>query len=713
MAVTTMDSGPTRIASTRGFSIKLGLVASIGGLVALLAIDLARGTVDSWTRYRSAAHLEAVNAAGNRLIAGVFEVLMERLATSNALQTDATASADARREIEMRRKGASDGVGAGMELILPLSFPNKDALATELRSALAKAHDYRRRADEALTQPRAQRDPELVKNLIPVLSAFVKAAQDVWTASLYTVSSADPVIAKYAALKQIGWTMRDTAGLERSLVASAISAKQPIAAEALGRAAEYRAAVDYGFKMALDMTGETTEHMAVRAAIARAREHYFDGFRPLADKLKAASASGANYPITVADWVATTTPQLGTLLEVMYGASRASEDHAATLTASAQRELVTQVAALVLGLMLATVCAWIVLGRVTSPLDRMRGAVARLADGDYIESHNRDAARRDEIGAMARGLEVLRRGLGDASRQRVEQEADKGRAENERRDGLQRVAEQVERQILGVVGDLGKSAGGMQTSARSMVSALDGSSSAMASVAAAATQASMNVETVAAAANQLSASIGEIGSQVQRAADVSREAAAQANKTNETVESLAEAGQRIGDVVNLIQSIAAQTNLLALNATIEAARAGEAGKGFAVVASEVKNLANQTARATEDIKTQVDAIQTATKGAVEAIGGIRATIDNVNGIATAIASAVEEQGAATQEITRNIDQAATGTRAVSSSIATVSSASEGIGRDAAAVLAASEALGAMATQLRDATGSLVRGIRQS
>jgi methyl-accepting chemotaxis protein len=223
----------------------------------------------------------------------------------------------------------------------------------------------------------------------------------------------------------------------------------------------------------------------------------------------------------------------------------------------------------------------------------------------------------------------------------------------------------------------------------------------------------MNVETVAAAANQLSASIGEIGSQVQRAADVSREAAAQANKTNETVESLAEAGQRIGDVVNLIQSIAAQTNLLALNATIEAARAGEAGKGFAVVASEVKNLANQTARATEDIKTQVDAIQTATKGAVEAIGGIRATIDNVNGIATAIASAVEEQGAATQEITRNIDQAATGTRAVSSSIATVSSASEGIGRDAAAVLAASEALGAMATQLRDATGSLVRGIRQS
>jgi methyl-accepting chemotaxis protein len=594
-----------------------------------------------------------------------------------------------------------------------VSFPNKDALVAALRTALATAQDYRQRADRALAQPKSQRDPELIKTFIPVLSTFVKAVQDVWSASLNDASRTDPLIAKYAVLKQIGWTMRETGGLERSIVASAISARQPIPAEALGKAVQYRAAVDYGFKLALDMTAETTEHPALRSAVARAKEHYFGGFRSLADKMKAASAAGADYPITVADWVGTTTPQLGTLLEVMYAAARASEDRAETLAAAARRDLAVRLAGFALGAGLLAACIWIVFRRVTAPIERMRGEVARLADGDYRHTHSVDVSRRDEIGAVARGLEVLRHGLAAAMTQRSVQEADKARAESERRAGLQGIAEQVERQVLGVVGDLGKAAGSMQQSARSMVSALETSTGTMASVAAAATQASANVETVAAAANELSISIGEIGAQVGRAAEVSREAAQQANRTNQTVESLAEAAQRIGDVVNLIQSIAAQTNLLALNATIEAARAGEAGKGFAVVASEVKTLASQTARATDDIKAQVDAIQVATREAVDAIGAIQATIDNVNGIAGEIADHVAQQSAATREITRNIEQAASGTREVSSSIGAVSGAAELLGSDATAVLAASETLGTMAGQLRDATGELIRGIRQS
>src|SRR4051794_9290511 len=182
MTVTTFDSGATGTTSVRGISIKLALIGSIAGLVALLAIDLVRGTLDSWSRYRAATQLEGVNAAGNRLIAGVFEVLMERLATNNALQADATVVADARREIEIRRKAAVDGVTAGADLILPLSFPNKDALAADLRANLAKAQDYRQRADQALTKPKAERDQELVKTFIPVMSAFVKSAQDVWAA---------------------------------------------------------------------------------------------------------------------------------------------------------------------------------------------------------------------------------------------------------------------------------------------------------------------------------------------------------------------------------------------------------------------------------------------------------------------------------------------------------------------------------------------------
>ena len=276
-----------------------------------------------------------------------------------------------------------------------------------------------------------------------------------------------------------------------------------------------------------------------------------------------------------------------------------------------------------------------------------------------------------------------------------QQDAGKSAAAN-----LRKVTGEFAGTIKGVVDTVGRASGELQGNAQSLSNAAEKSSRQAMTVATASEQASSNVQTVASAAEELSHSISEIARQVAKSSQVAAAAVRQAGETSGTMRSLAEAAHRIGEVVRLINDIASQTNLLALNATIEAARAGEAGKGFAVVASEVKSLANQTARATEDIKSQVTEIQTAAARAVEAIGSIDTTIREIDEIGSAIAAAVEEQGAATGEIARNVQQAAAGTAQVSSNIAGVNEAVSETGRTAESVLAGAQELSRQSESLR-------------
>jgi len=260
-------------------------------------------------------------------------------------------------------------------------------------------------------------------------------------------------------------------------------------------------------------------------------------------------------------------------------------------------------------------------------------------------------------------------------------------------------ADSFERDVKGVVAAVSSAAGQMENAARTMSGNAEETSMQSTTVAAAAEEATTNIQTVAAAAEELSSSISEISRQVADSARIAAGAMDEADRTNRMVQSLAAAANKIGEVVKLINDIAAQTNLLALNATIEAARAGDAGKGFAVVANEVKSLANQTAKATEEIAAQISAVQSATRDAVGAIGGIAKTIGQINDIASAIAGAVEEQGAATQEIARNVQQAAMGTQEVTGTIARVSAAAAHTGSAAREVLTAATTLTGSSTTL--------------
>ena len=361
--------------------------------------------------------------------------------------------------------------------------------------------------------------------------------------------------------------------------------------------------------------------------------------------------------------------------------------------------LLVSLAAALLGIL----AAWGIGRSITRPVTAMTTTMQALAGGQTTTVVPA-LERGDEVGGMARAVQVFKenmiRAAELAAAQQAEQEARASRAT--RLEVLTRGFEDSVGQLAGM---LSAASTELHSTAQSMTGSAGTATQQAEAVTSAALAASANVQTVAAAAEELSASIAEITRQVSQSASVASRAAADARRTDQTVRALAEGASRIGEVVHMINNIASQTNLLALNATIEAARAGEAGKGFAVVASEVKTLASQTAKATEEIGSQIGQIQAATRDAVQAIESIAGTIDEVNQIAGAIAAAVEEQGAATEEIARNVQQAASGTEAVTRSIGTVSQAAGETGHAAGDVLQAAGELSRQSERL----GAEVRG----
>ncbi|RMD90689.1 MAG: HAMP domain-containing protein [Alphaproteobacteria bacterium] len=365
--------------------------------------------------------------------------------------------------------------------------------------------------------------------------------------------------------------------------------------------------------------------------------------------------------------------------------------------------------------------------------------MTRLADGD-TGIDIRGADNKDEVGEMARAVQVFRDNAVEAERMRQERqeqekreaerqrqaeeeerrraeaeaeaEAERQRkAEEEKRQILKQLADDLESAVMRVVGTVSASAEQLNSTAQTLSANVDQTKSQAGAVTNAAEQASSNVQTVAAASEELSASIQEINRQIMESNDVANGAVKVADKTNKSVEDLAVAARKVGDIVNLIQDIAEQTNLLALNATIEASRAGEAGRGFAVVASEVKSLALQTAKATDEIAHQISDMQSATEGTVEAIKTISKTIGQINQNSTAISAAVEQQSASTQEISRNAQLAARGTEEVTVNIGGVQGAAGESGTAAEQILTAAGELNGEAGSLREQVEAFIAKLR--
>ncbi|NKB60216.1 MAG: HAMP domain-containing protein [Alphaproteobacteria bacterium] len=366
----------------------------------------------------------------------------------------------------------------------------------------------------------------------------------------------------------------------------------------------------------------------------------------------------------------------------------------------------------IVAVMVAILVTWLIISSITKPMSAMTSAMRNLADGDLtIEVPALD--KQDEIGNMAGAVQIFKDNAIEIKRLEGEQEQAQKRVEQEQKQMMADLAKNFDAQVSTALNAVTGAISELRSSSNAMASNADLTKQQATTVAAAAEEASANVQTVAAAADELSASIGEIGQQVSRSAEMSTRAVVTTNATNVKIKGLAEAAQRIGEVVSMINDIAEQTNLLALNATIEAARAGEAGKGFAVVASEVKSLASQTSKATEDIASQVSSIQDATLESVDSIHEVSGVIAEIDTIATGIAAAIEEQGAATGEIARNVEQAASGTSEVSSNITLVTSGAEETESVASKVQAATGELSTQAGHLQEEVERFLSGVRAS
>ena len=574
----------------------------------------------------------------------------------------------------------------------------------------AELDDMRGGVDLGLSRGRTAAAAAVSRSFVLALTGLIATAREVRNASDYRPSEPLHRIQANQQLHDAIWVIEENLHHERSQFAVLLVKNRrlgPAQADSLGI---LRGRIASGWDRIRHYMSRADSDPAIVAAIEASRTAVFDNFDEMRAAVYEAGLSGEPYPVSYIIWLEEAEKALRSITDLSNVVAQASDGVAGEAVALSERNIVIDVGLFVVGAVVSLLSLYIVLFRVTRPLGRMTETMSRLADGN-IEIAIPWAHRGDEIGQMGRALRVFRENAVEKAKLRLEQEDKDIAAREEKRRALAELADRFEDQVKGIVESVTDEASQVQGVAERMSGMAAESSKQSAAVASASREASANVATVATAAEQLSASIAEIGRQAEQSADIAGRAVDQATRTDGTVRDLSEAAGRIGDVVNMINEIAGQTNLLALNATIEAARAGEAGKGFAVVAQEVKNLASQTARATEDISAQIKAIQDRTLGAVDDIRGIRDVIGEINDISVTIATAVEQQGASTREIARNVQEAARGTGEVDANIERVNEAAGETGAAAGQVMSATESLTRRAKGLSREVDRFLGGIR--
>ncbi|SFL71367.1 methyl-accepting chemotaxis protein [Methylobacterium pseudosasicola] len=579
-----------------------------------------------------------------------------------------------------------------------VDVPAVQATLEPLKHAQEALVEFRPQLDAALARPKAQRDAEIQKTFLVVSGNLLDAFAATIKAVDAAIPRADAALGQYLDIKRAAWATRIAVGVSWGRMETTVAAGGSWSQAEIVAAAEERARLLTAWAAVVDaVTDDVPE--TIRVAFQTAKASNFEGDTATRRKVITEALSAGTPPgVTFEDLRGRNMADAAKVLALANAALDAMIDRAGVLAAEAHAALLHTALFLAGSLVLAVVGTFIVFRRVLRPIHGMTRAMGALAGGDAtIVVPAQD--RQDEIGAMARAVQVFKDNLIRTKVLEAEAAESRRRAEDERRAVTRQMAGAFEAAVAGIVAQVGTAATELQSTARQLTTTAQVTASQSGTVAAAAEQAAANVNTVAVATEELGSSIQEIGRQVQGSTDMAERAVGEADQTSALVTELSAAAARIGDVVQLIASIAAQTNLLALNATIEAARAGEAGRGFAVVAVEVKELAAQTAKATEEIAGQIARIQGVTGEAVGAIDTITGRIREINTVATTIAAAVEQQGVATQEIVRNVTQASAGTQEVTGNIAGVAKASEQSTTAAQHVLTAATALSRQSEQL--------------
>jgi methyl-accepting chemotaxis protein len=692
-------------------SLKFALLFVTGCIATILVAELTVDGVETWRNFKRVHGLRNADGAGNRLVNGIYFLLRERPSVSAAFRANGPVPADLRQRIDEHRKAADENLQASLPALIEMDFPAKQQTIDTFQKARSQAATARARADVVVAQPRADRDPEAAKQYDKAMAALIDAAEDLWTAEISVASQSDAVLTRYSRIKRLSYRLREVAGLERSVIAATLVNGRRISPVEMREIENYRAQIHFGWGLVAEIAKYEPGASRIHAAISETEQQYFRTFRTLVDRVAALSAAGSAYDGSLNDWIIRTNPQIDSFLGILRAAAITGEERAAQLEAEAFNDLIFRILGVIAAIGAATACAFVVIRRVTNPLARVSRAVRSLASGT-LEIEVVDAHRQDEIGEVARAVDFFKANLIETRNMSAAKDAERT-AKERHAAAIETLARAFEGKVAGVVRSLEMSSTELETTSRSLSVSADQTNQQSASVAATAHQTTANVQTVATATDELARAAQQIGDQVTESARITGEAVDYARNANTTIQALAAGAEQIGEVVRLISEVAEQTNLLALNATIEAARAGDAGRGFAVVASEVKLLAGQTARATEQINSQIQHIQGATKDTVNAIKNIDGTIQEVNRIAVAVAAAVEEQHAATQEIARNIAETASGTDDVNRHIVEVQQATMHTGNAANQFLASASEVARSSADLRREVETFLSAVREA
>ncbi len=684
--------------------------ASTAAIDSLLALDAAIS--QSWLDY--AVGLEGRELSDNLTIAaGNWAV--ERGVTNSGLHSVTPAGEGLLKKIQTRRAAADAAFAAAMDQLAAWEdFKGKDTFLSDLKADFAALQSLRAEADAALAQEKADRPSELLSNWLPTASRLIIRSQKAMVAATNALGEQDPKLALLLLMRHDTWIMSEFAGRERAIMGGIIGSRLPMSAKQIKTLATYRGRVDYAWDEVQLSAENNLVPAEVKEAVEQARAHFFGSFEEIRQDLYRQATETADYPISSVEWIETATDAIDGLLAIQSAISATSESATSLSESSATQTVV--LAGIILSVMIAIggVTAWVVIFRITRPINGMTSAMMQLARGN-ADMEIPSVGRADEIGDMADAVLIFKENAKKAELLAVkEQEAEAKKSEDEKlKMELLALSDRLDQEIKSVMVQTSSQADGMKKSSTEMGEIISRLTERSSSVSDGASQANESIQTVASAAEELSASISEITRQVGQSSTIVQKAAAEANRTDAIVGGLAESAQKIGDVINLIQDIAEQTNLLALNATIEAARAGDAGKGFAVVANEVKNLATQTAKATDEIGSQIGSIRNETEGAVEAIRVITETIKEVNSISETISSAVEQQSEATQEISASVQSSVRHMGDVSGQMTDVASEAAQVNERSDSVLSSAEATLSNMDVLDKRMGAVLTDLRES
>jgi methyl-accepting chemotaxis protein len=717
-------------AKVRRIKISTSLGLLFGICVVVMAGQASIALVDAWKNAQEAARISELAIANRELFNAVQNVRSDRGPTRVALEAKDPTDPKLVAEFQALRAKATPAVDKLIAICGRIACADGD-VAGNLRRAADKSFAMRPEVDAALKLPLAQRRPGLAKEWNDNATVLVNELERVSMALTDQVRMADPEFAELVGIKEAAWIARDGVGLERTDLQAQMSAKT-LSADAKVKMAILRGQGEAGWRTVKMLTARQGVPATIVSNAKVAQNKAFGDYARMRDKVIQALSTQQPSPIGDSEMFAVGMQALDALVAVCSSAIDEVIVRANRQMQSARVQLTFNAALVVVAIAIGVIGFLFAWRRIAGPIKTLAQAMLKMAEGD-LACDVPGRSRQDEIGDAARAANTFRDGLvrmraleGEQKEaeartiadRRVAEERDAAlrqaaetKAAAERKAAMQALADQFESAVGEIIDTVSTAAVELEAAAGTLTQTAEVTQRLSGSVAAASEQASANVQSVASATEEMTSSVREISRQVQESSRIAGEAVQQAAHTDARIGALSVAAGRIGDVVKLITAIAEQTNLLALNATIEAARAGEAGKGFAVVAQEVKALAAQTAKATEEISTQISGMQTATGESVAAIKAITATITRIADIATTVAGAVEEQGATTNEIAGNVQQAARGTTEVAANITDVNRGAAETGTASGQVLASARSLAKESSILKSEVGKFIATVR--